>query len=202
MSCLLLYAFFGVIPRPLNSYSDVSEHSVPGRYLPAYENGHRGITQESIQHSEHGESLKSRFVSSSDHQNIIWGSLYLLFNGYEGYFPEVKRPGRKLNHSPPSSAKVKNKWSCTSNPFVCLQLYLSFLTRNIPRITFQRLSSSMYNVGGILNKYEYWALVELCWQRKIEVPGKKPTHCHFVHQKFHNELAGIERGFRRWQADD
>jgi hypothetical protein len=26
----------------------------------------------------------------------------------------VKRPGREANHSPPSSAEVKNAWSCTS----------------------------------------------------------------------------------------
>jgi hypothetical protein len=30
--------------------------------------------------------------------------------------PEVKRPGRKTDHSPPSIAKVKNAWSYTSTP--------------------------------------------------------------------------------------
>ena len=29
------------------------------------------------------------------------------------YFPGVKRPGRDVNHSPPSSAEVKNDWNCT-----------------------------------------------------------------------------------------
>jgi hypothetical protein len=28
----------------------------------------------------------------------------------------VKRPGREADHSPPSSAEVKNAWSCTSTP--------------------------------------------------------------------------------------
>jgi hypothetical protein len=28
--------------------------------------------------------------------------------------PEVNRPGREADHSPPSSAEVKNTWSCTS----------------------------------------------------------------------------------------
>jgi hypothetical protein len=28
----------------------------------------------------------------------------------------VKRPGREADHSPPSSAKVKNAWSYTSTP--------------------------------------------------------------------------------------
>jgi hypothetical protein len=30
--------------------------------------------------------------------------------------PEVKRPGREADHSPPSSAEVKNAWSYTSTP--------------------------------------------------------------------------------------
>jgi len=29
---------------------------------------------------------------------------------------EVKRPGREADHSPPSSAKVKDAWSYTSIP--------------------------------------------------------------------------------------
>jgi len=33
---------------------------------------------------------------------------------YLGYFPEVERPGRLADHSPPSNAKVKNDWSYTS----------------------------------------------------------------------------------------
>jgi hypothetical protein len=126
-------------------------------------------------------------VSSSKCPNRLWGSLCLLFNGYQGYFTEVKRPGRKLNHSIPPSAMFKYKLSYTSNPFVCLQLYLSFLKSNIVRIACKRIPSRMYSVGGTLIKYECGALVGLYWQRKIEVPGKKPTHCHFVQQKFHNE---------------
>jgi hypothetical protein len=35
-------------------------------------------------------------------------------------FPGVKRPGHEANHSSPSSAKVKNEWSYTSTPSVCL----------------------------------------------------------------------------------
>jgi hypothetical protein len=30
--------------------------------------------------------------------------------------PGVERPGREADHSPPSSADVKNSWSCTSTP--------------------------------------------------------------------------------------
>jgi hypothetical protein len=32
----------------------------------------------------------------------------------------VKRPGREADHSPPSSAEVKNAWSYTSIPLICL----------------------------------------------------------------------------------
>jgi len=37
--------------------------------------------------------------------------------GYRWLFPRrVKRLGREADHSPPSSAEVKNGWSCTSTP--------------------------------------------------------------------------------------
>jgi hypothetical protein len=32
----------------------------------------------------------------------------------------VKRPGREAEHSPPSSAEVKNAWNYTSTPSICL----------------------------------------------------------------------------------
>jgi hypothetical protein len=34
--------------------------------------------------------------------------------GTRGSFPGVQRPGREADHSPPSSAEVKNAWSYTS----------------------------------------------------------------------------------------
>jgi hypothetical protein len=38
-----------------------------------------------------------------------WGPLSLLSNGYKGaLFPEVKRTGPEGDHSPPTSAEVKN----------------------------------------------------------------------------------------------
>ena len=37
-----------------------------------------------------------------------------------GFFPGVKRPGREVNHSPPSSVEVNNEWSSTSTTPVCL----------------------------------------------------------------------------------
>jgi hypothetical protein len=41
-------------------------------------------------------------------------------NGYQGSFPGIKLLGHKADHSPPSSAKVKNEQSCTSTPSICL----------------------------------------------------------------------------------
>jgi hypothetical protein len=35
-------------------------------------------------------------------------------------FPEVKRPGREVNPSQPYSDEVKNEWSYTSTPPICL----------------------------------------------------------------------------------
>jgi hypothetical protein len=37
-----------------------------------------------------------------------------------GSFPGVKRPGREADHTPPSSAEVKNALSYTSNPQIRL----------------------------------------------------------------------------------
>jgi len=31
----------------------------------------------------------------------------------------VKRPGRDVDHSPPSGAEAKNEWSYTSTPRIC-----------------------------------------------------------------------------------
>jgi hypothetical protein len=36
--------------------------------------------------------------------------------GTGGYFPEVKRLGREVDHSPPTSADVKKMWIYTSTP--------------------------------------------------------------------------------------
>ena len=32
------------------------------------------------------------------------------------FFPRVKRPGREVDHSSPTSAKVQDDWSCTCDP--------------------------------------------------------------------------------------
>jgi hypothetical protein len=38
-----------------------------------------------------------------------------------GFFPPgIKKPGREVDHSPPSNAEVKNDWRCTSASPICL----------------------------------------------------------------------------------
>jgi len=39
---------------------------------------------------------------------------------YRGSYPEVKRSGRDVDQSHPSSAETKNEWSYTSTPPICL----------------------------------------------------------------------------------
>jgi hypothetical protein len=38
-----------------------------------------------------------------------WGPTNLLYYGYRVSFPGVKRPGRGINHPPPSSVEVKER---------------------------------------------------------------------------------------------
>jgi hypothetical protein len=38
-----------------------------------------------------------------------------------GFPPELKQPGCDVDHSPPSIAGLKNEWSHSSNPSICLQ---------------------------------------------------------------------------------
>jgi hypothetical protein len=55
------------------------------------------------------------FFSSPSRPERLCGPPSLLSNGYQGLFPwGVKRPGREADHSPPSSAEVKE----------CVELYL------------------------------------------------------------------------------
>jgi len=43
-----------------------------------------------------------------------------------------KRPRREVGHSPPSVAEVKNKWSCTSTPFMSSWLVHLHITLESP----------------------------------------------------------------------
>ena len=55
----------------------------------------------------------------SKHPDRLWGPPNLLFSKYWGYFPGVEWPMCEVNHSPPSNAEVRNKWSYAYAPSVC-----------------------------------------------------------------------------------
>jgi hypothetical protein len=61
-----------------------------------------------------------KFFSSPPRPERLWGPPSLLSNGYQGLSLGIKRPGREADHSPPSSAEVKE----------CLELY--FRSPNTP----------------------------------------------------------------------
>jgi hypothetical protein len=42
------------------------------------------------------------------------------YNGYQRCFPWVNQPWHGVDHPPPSSTEVKNEYSCTSVPLMCL----------------------------------------------------------------------------------
>jgi len=56
------------------------------------------------------------------HSDQISCPLSLLFNEYQGPFPEVQQSGYELDHLPLSSAKVHNGWSYTFTPLVHIRL--------------------------------------------------------------------------------
>jgi hypothetical protein len=56
-------------------------------------------------------SISSRLIGSETHL-----ASYLLSTGRGGGFLEVKRQGREADHSPPTSAEIKNMWIYTSTP--------------------------------------------------------------------------------------
>ena len=61
------------------------------------------------------------FFSSSKRSDWLWGPFRHLFNEWRSYIPAVKRPVRAVDHLPVSGAEVKNEWSCTIIPPVCLR---------------------------------------------------------------------------------
>ena len=71
--------------------------------------------------SRRGAGGKASVSLLQNHPDRLWGSSSPLCNLYRGSFPRVKRSGNKAYHSPQSTAVVKNEWSYTFAPPICLQ---------------------------------------------------------------------------------
>jgi hypothetical protein len=79
------------------------------------------------QRSRYGEELDGPGFESRQGQDLkkkcpdlLWAPPSPLFNGYQQSFPGIKRLGRELEYSFPSSAQVKNEWSYTAAPHIRL----------------------------------------------------------------------------------
>jgi hypothetical protein len=73
-----------------------------------------------------------RFYLTQNHPDHDWGPPSLLFNEYQGSFLGVKVLGREVDHSPPSSIKVKMSDAVPVLPHMPSwheqgQLYVSYL---------------------------------------------------------------------------
>ena len=66
--------------------------------------------------------LKCKFESQHELQNVqtksgAHSASYSV--GTRGSFSWVKQPRHEVNHSPPSSSRVRNEWSCTTTSHIC-----------------------------------------------------------------------------------
>jgi len=88
-------------------------------------NGSRNIVVGILnRYQQYGPAFDSQLgqenLSSPKCQNRFCGPSSLLFNEHRGTCPGVKRPERKVDYLPPPSVEVKNEWSYTSTPAICL----------------------------------------------------------------------------------
>ena len=74
-------------------------------------------------HLDRNSSRSKHVFYCSKGPDRLWGPHSFLFNGYVGFFPGVKRPGREADHSHPSSAEVKNECRYNSSPLCFHGLY-------------------------------------------------------------------------------
>ena len=71
--------------------------------------------------------------------------------GTKSSFPQCKALGNEVDHSPPSSAMVKNEWSCTSTPPPPYALTAGPVQLNLYTCTYlyHLLVSGMLPIGNI-----------------------------------------------------
>jgi len=61
-----------------------------------------------------------RLLFSPESPSRLKGPPHLLFSGFLRFLPGVKELWRDVYHFPPYSSKLRNEWSYTSSPTVCL----------------------------------------------------------------------------------
>jgi hypothetical protein len=69
------------------------------------------------------------FLSSPKRTDRLWGPPSDVFNGYQGSFPDVKRPECDVDHSPPSSVDVKK---CCAIRLLLLYTFMTWKGANLP----------------------------------------------------------------------
>jgi hypothetical protein len=79
------------------------------------------------------------------------GQHSLLYNGYGGSFPGIKRPGHSVDHPLPSSAEVKSEWSYTSifpsvPVMVCFVVTFTFTSPSKYRVLNSRYGIRTFNI--------------------------------------------------------
>jgi hypothetical protein len=76
-----------------------------------------------LQAGPYGVQILAQARELSLLQNIQTGSgtnSASYFKGTRSFFPGAKWPGNEADQSPPSSAKIKNVWSYTTTPPMCV----------------------------------------------------------------------------------
>jgi hypothetical protein len=63
-----------------------------------------------------------RFLFSAKRPDMLLGPPSPPCNGYWAILPGVNRLGHEVDHSLPSSAEVRNEWSCTSSCPTCFHV--------------------------------------------------------------------------------
>jgi hypothetical protein len=100
------------------------------------------------------------FFCSPPRPERLWGQPSLLSNGYQGLFPRVKGPEREADHSHPSSAEVKNAWSCTfASPYFMAWCLVMLMNTVAHRMKF----------------YIYWGFESRQGRRVLTGSGSHPT---------------------------
>jgi hypothetical protein len=92
----------------------------------------------------------------------IWDSmgvvtLCLLASGYQGHFSRGKATGREADHSPSSSAEVKNAWNYTSTPHYVFMAWC--LVKHRDNFTFTlHQNKNLQHVGSLVRGSGHWAI--------------------------------------------